>query len=109
MRPQTTSQTGVGNSDTVRLDYRQKDFKVGFGVATSGTVTYTIQHSFDDPADFASDSDYNTNATWFDNDASELVDATADQDGNYAFPVQSSRVEVTVGSGTATAIYLQGS
>ena len=109
MRPSTTTQTGTGESVTVRLDYRQNDFKVGFGVTASGTVTYSIQHSFDDPADFATDAAYNSGATWFDNDDTDLVGATTNQDGNYAFPIQSSRVSVTAGSGTATIIYLQGS
>lgn len=110
MRPATTSQTGVGTSDPVRLDYRQNSFKVGVACALNGTTaTYTLQHTMDDPANFSSIADYNTNANWFDNSDPNLVGATVDRDSNYGFPIQSSRVEVTLGAGTVTVTYLQGS
>ena len=108
MRPQTISQTGVGFSNPARVDYRQANFQVGVGVNVTGTVSYTLQHTFDDIADFADIADYNTNATWFDNSDTALVAASDKQDTNYAFPIQSSRIEVLSGSGTATATYLQG-
>lgn len=100
MRPATVSQTGVGASSHVRLDYRQANFQVGVGCVVSGTATYTLQHTFDDPATGIN--------TWFDNSDTALVDATTNQDTNYSAPIQASRVNVTVGTGTVTITYLQG-
>jgi len=108
MRPQTISQTGVGFSNPARVDYRQANFQVGVGISVTGSATYTLQHTFDDIADFADVTDYNTNATWFDNSDTNLVDATVKRDTNYAFPFQASRIEVTLGAGTVAATYLQG-
>lgn len=105
MRPVILSQTGVGISSPSPMDYRQGNFKIGFGVVVSGTVNYTVQHSFDDPeATYATD--YNTDATWFDHAAVAALAVNAD--GNYAFNIRSVRIEVNSGTGTATATFLQG-
>ena len=105
MRPTVISQTGIGTSSPARLNVIQSDFKVGIGAVVSGTATYTIQHSFDDPGDYSSASDYGTNATWFPHE--DLAAQTASADGNYAYPVQASRVNITSGTGTVTVTYLQ--
>ena len=110
MRPVKTSQTGVGDSLPVRLDYRQNSFKVGVSCVLNGTAAnYTLQHTMDDPADFNGQVDYNLNANWFDSNDPLLVGASTDKDTNYAYPIQSSRVRVNSGSGTVTITYLQGS
>ena len=108
MRPVTISQTGVGIANPARVDYRQEDFGIGFAAVVTGTATYTIEHTFDAPSDYESEADYNTNATWFDNDDPQLVGATTNQSGNYAFPFQASRINVTAGTGTVEATYIQG-
>ena len=100
MRPFTLSQTGVGSSDVARVNYLQPNFKIGFGVVVDGTVTYTIQHTFDNPNEIAS-------PVWFDNET--VVAETTNQDGSYFFPFQAVRVTVTAGTGTATATFIQGS
>ena len=48
MRPQVISKTGTGTSAWIPMDYKQNPFNVGIGVVVSGTVTYTVQHTFDD-------------------------------------------------------------
>lgn len=96
MRPQTISQTGVGTSDVNIVDYRQKNFKIGVGCIVDGTATYTLEHTFD-------------NTNWFPNEDAALVGATASQDGSYPFPIRASRINVTAGTGTVTATYIQGS
>ena len=50
MKQQTVSQTGVGSSDALVMNTNISPFNVGFGVVVTGTVTYTVQHTFDDPA-----------------------------------------------------------
>ena len=93
MKVSVLTKTGTGQSPTL-VPNAADVFNVGFGVVVSGTVTYTVQHTFD-------------NTNWFDHDSTDLVDATTNQDGNYAYPVAGIRVNVTAGSGTATMTAIQ--
>lgn len=72
-------------------------FNVGFGVIVTGTVDYTVQHTFDDPAVGFT--------TWFSHPT--VVGEVANADGNYAFPVTGIKVLVNSGDGTATLKLLQ--
>ena len=98
MRQQVVAQTGVGSSSTIPMNLDSTPFNVGFGVVVSGTVTYTVQHSFDNP--WTTDS-----PVWFDHPT--VASETANADGNYAFPVAAIKVAVTSGSGTATLTVIQ--
>ena len=49
MRPMNLSTSGVSVSAPAVMNYLNSPFNVGFGVVVTGTVTYTVQHSFDDP------------------------------------------------------------
>ncbi|MEE8598923.1 MAG: hypothetical protein V3S69_05355 [Dehalococcoidales bacterium] len=91
MTTRVTSQTGAGTSDPI-FPSGGNPFNVGFGAIVSGTATYTIQHTFN-------------NTNWFDHEF--IVDATTNQDGNYAFPVAGIRINITVGTGTVTLTTLQ--
>ena len=97
MKVQTVSKTGVGSSSALVMNTNQTPFNVGFGVVVSGTVTYTVQHTFDDPAVGFT--------TWFSHPT--IFDETTNQDGNYAFPVTGIKLLVTDGSGTATMNLVQ--
>ena len=90
MRQQIVSQTGTGSSTTIPMNLDSTPFNVGFGVVVTGTVNYTIQHTFDDP--FASNFDPST-ATWFNH--TDLTSQSTSQDGNYAFPVRAIRLNVS--------------
>lgn len=99
MRPAVIAQTGVGSSSTYVTNTNTTPFNLGFGVVTTGVVTYTVQHSFDE-----------TNApggivTWFPHPV--IAAKTDNQDGNYAFPVSAIKVVVTSGVGTATMTIIQ--
>lgn len=97
MRVQTVSKTGVGASSALVMNTNITPFNVGFGVTVTGTVTYTVQHTFDDPSvGFA---------TWFDHPT--IADKSDNQDGNYAFPVSGIRVNVSSGGGTASINVIQ--
>lgn len=100
MRPVTKSQTGVGQTAWIPIDYLQTAFAVGFGVVASGTVTYTVEHTFDNVLDPTVTPTAFTNET--------LTNQTTSQDGNYAFPIRAIRVNVTAGTGSATITVLQG-
>lgn len=97
MKVQTISKTGVGSSSALVMNTNISPFNVGFGVIATGTVTYTIQHTFDNPAVGFS--------VWY---AHPTIAAKTDnQDGNYAFPVTGIKILVTSGDGTATMNLLQ--
>ena len=72
-------------------------FNVGFGVVVTGTVNYTIQHTFDSPATGFT--------TWYSHPT--IASKTDNQDGNYAFPVTGVKVLVNSGAGTATLNLVQ--
>lgn len=97
MRVQTVSKTGVGSSSAIPMNTNISPFNVGFSVVVSGTVNYTVQHTFDDPAVGFT--------TWFSH--STVASQTANADGNYAFPVTGVKVLVNSGSGSATLNLVQ--
>lgn len=97
MKQQTVSQTDVGSSDVIVVNTNVTPVNIGFGVVVTGTVTYTVQHTFDDPAVGFT--------TWFSHPT--VVDETTNQDGNYAFPVTGIKLLVTAGDGTAALKLIQ--
>lgn len=97
MKQQTVSQTGVGSSSNIVVNTNVTPVNIGFGVVVTGTVTYTVQHTFDDPAVGFT--------TWFSHPT--VVDETTNQDGNYAFPVTGVKLLVTAGTGTAALKLIQ--
>ena len=94
----------VSVSQTVPLNWRENPFSVSLFVDISGTINYSVQHTFAnvyataDPAQ----------GTWVAH--SSVASKTADADGNYAFPVMGTRVIVNSVTGGATLAYtiLQG-
>lgn len=94
-RIHTVSLTGNGatqNSTAHVLNHHANPFSVSVGVDTNGSTTgYTVQHTFDDPwATYTTD--FGTDAVWYDHET--LVNKTADDDGNYAFPVTAVRLRL---------------
>lgn len=97
MKVQTVSRTGVGSSSALVMNTNISPFNVGFGVIVDGTVDYTVQHTFDDPAVGFT--------TWFSHPT--VAGEVANADGNYAFPVTGIKVLVNSGDGTATLKLIQ--
>lgn len=100
MRPQNFSLTGTGTSAWIPLDYKQSPFNVGFGVVVNGTITYDIEHTFDDVLDSS------VTPTAFKH--ASLTAQTTNKDGNYAFPIRAIRINNTAGTGSTTVTLLQG-
>lgn len=97
MKVQTVAKTGTGSSSALVMNTNISPFNVGFGVVVTGTVNYTIQHTFDDPAVGFT--------TWFSHPT--IASLAANADGNYAFPVTGIKVLVNSGGGTATLSLVQ--
>jgi archaellum component FlaF (FlaF/FlaG flagellin family) len=102
MRPTVLSKTGAGSTAPVPLDTYRSPFNIGMGIKVSGTVNYTVQHTFDDV--FASDY-VASSGTWFNHPV--LASLAANADGNYAFPCTAIRLTVNSGDGSATLTVVQ--
>jgi hypothetical protein len=103
-RPVRVTVSSAASSAVIPLSLNADPFNVGIGcdVSAGASLTYTVQHTFDDV--FSPTFNPST-ATWFSN--SVIVSQTADRDGNYAYPVTAVRLTVTAwtsGSVTMTVI-----
>lgn len=100
MRSITRTVSSLTSSTAVPLDTYRNPFNVSIGcVVPSGTLTYKVQHTFDNVQDPA------VTPTWFDN--ATITGKTASFDGNYAYPVTAVRLTVTAytsGSVTMTVV-----
>lgn len=102
-RPIAVTVTSATQSAWLPVDSRQTPFNVGMGVVLSGgaALTYTVEHTFDNIQDSS------VSPTSFSN--AGLIGKTANDDGNYAFPVRAIRLNVTAYTGgNATLTIIQG-
>ena len=99
MRIIIKAKTAAGSTSAAPMDTYGAPFNVGMGVVVSGTVNYTVQHTFDNVLDST------ITPTWFNHPV--MASLTANQDGNYAFPVAAIRLTVNSGTGTATLNIIQ--
>ena len=103
MRPQVVTRSASRATPWIPVDMYQTPFNIGFGVVLSNTpsLTYTVEHTFDDVFDPAVTPVAFPHVT--------VVGQTTNKDGNYAFPVRAVRLNITVyASGTAALTILQG-
>jgi len=103
MRPIQRTLSAVGVSTWIPVDYRQAPFEIGIGVALSpgSSLTYTVEHTFDNIQD------PNVTPDVYQNPG--LTSKTANDAGNYAFPVRAVRLNVGLyTSGEVTMTLLQG-
>jgi hypothetical protein len=102
MRPVVLSVTGVGNSVPDPLDHYLTPFNVSLAVVVTGTITYTVQYTYDDV--FAAN--YNpATGNWLPHPS--LTAQTATKDSNIAYPVRAVRLTTSAGTGTATLTVIQ--
>ena len=97
MRQQIATVSGASlSSNVLAMDTYISPFNVGFGVVITGTVSYSIQHTFDNPQTVAS-------PTWFYHPSTPSgTPATANLDGNYAFPVAAIKILTSAATNTGT-------
>jgi len=102
MRPVVFSITGVGTSAVYPPDSYVSPFNIALAVNVTGTVTYSVQYTFDDV--FAASFNPAT-ASWTDHPS--LTAQTTSKDSNIAYPVRGVRLNVTAGTGTARLTAIQ--
>lgn len=101
MRPIILSVTGVGNSGVYPVDLYISPSNMGLAVVVSGTITYTVQYTFDDV--FAKG--YNpSSGNWFNH---PTLTGSASLNSNIAYPVTGIRLNTSAGTGTATLTIIQ--
>ena len=102
MRPIYLTTPGGTSSPVSPMNLNTSPFNVGFGVTVTGTINYTVQHTFDN---VWSDTFDPTTAVWFDHPT--IASQSTNKDGNYAFPVTGIRIKGNSGGGTAVLTLLQ--
>lgn len=94
------SQTIAANGETPVLgnwfviDSKQPSCEVGFGCTVTGTVTYAVEHTYDNVLDSSVTPVAFTHAT--------VTGKTAAFEGTYTTPIKAMRVKTTAGTGTVT-------
>ena len=98
---------GIGGSRWVRLnDFAPSNISIQCNV--SGTVSYTVQSTLDDPND-PFDPVTPENVVWVDSSDAAVVGAGGTQQSNFLFTPKYARILINSGSGTVTATFLQSS
>jgi len=92
MKPRSVSVTGVGTTNPLLLNRDGGSFSVGFVAEVTGTVTYTVEHTYDDIMDSAVTPVWYTNAS--------VGSSSATKEGAYTTPVVALRVNASAGTGT---------
>ena len=100
-RPQSvTVSGGTGSSAVLPVNWRANNFGIGFGAVVTGTLTYSVQHTFQNVL-------AGETPVWFDHDV--VFSKTTTEDGNYAYPVMAVRLNVTAWtSGGVTLTLVEG-
>lgn len=87
-RPTSVTVSSATSSAAIPINWRAGNFGIGIGcVVPSGTLTYKVQHTFDNIFDPA------VTPVWFDH--ASITGKTTNFDGNYAYPVTAIRLTVT--------------
>jgi len=98
MRPVVITQTGAGTSSWVKLDNKVTPFNVGFGCVVTGTVSFSVEYTYDDVDAVGSPTAF-THAT--------VATKTANIDGTIGYPVAAVRINNASGTGSITMTLIQ--
>lgn len=99
----TVSASAAGNSRSGIFipDRHLTPFNIGFGAVIATTARFTVLHTFQDPLQVTA-----AGLTWFSHEF--VVGASANIDGNYAFPVGGICVEISASNeGGVSATFIQ--
>ena len=100
--PTMLTQNGTGTSSIWIPDWMQNPFNVAIGtIVQAGSATYNVEHTLNS-LDVQGLGTAAANATWYQNSA--ISAATTSLNGNYAYPVQGIRINVTSCNSTAIVV-----
>lgn len=95
----TDASAGAKTSNPIIMDYFASP-EVSLQVVVTGTVSWTIQQTLDNP-------NAGGTITWFDHPDTNLVTQTVNRQGNYAYIPTSVRLQLNSGTGSATLTVVQ--
>ena len=97
----TISGTTITGGTTILLNFNNVSVGIGFVCEVTGTVNYTVYHTYDDV--------YNSAITpvWLPHGVSNMVNATTTQESNFVIPVAAMQVILNSGSGSVNTVILQ--
>lgn len=98
--PAVQTQSGTGTSTPIALDDYQTPFNVGMIASLSGTATFTIEFSLDDPSFVTA-----ANATWA--AVPNFSSITATTSGSFTVPSKAVRINIASGTGVVTLKVIQ--
>jgi len=102
MTPITVSQTGVGRSAVVAVDNYTNPFNIGLYAVLTGSATYNVEISPDDPMDAGYVA---ANATWI--AAPNFSALTATSVGAMTVPARAISINITANTGTISLKIIQ--
>lgn len=111
--PAVITQNGTGTSSIWFPDWMQNPFNIGIQCIATGTVTFNVEHTFDNIDVTNGVGPFSTvnlpvsaaSATWIANPGVSL--ATTTINGNYAFPVRALRVNVVTAANATAGVTVQ--
>ena len=102
MQSITLTRSGAGSSAVEAVSYFTNPFSIGLGAVLTGTATFTVEYSFQDPMD---EGYVAANATWF--PVTGLAAVSATTGAVLTVPCRAVRVTLAVGSTGAVTLYVQ--
>lgn len=102
MKLTTITATGVSRSNVCAVDDFQTPFNIGIGAKLTGTATFNIEYSFDDPM---ADGYTAAGATWY--IASGFSGVSASTGGSFTIPCKAISINITASTGSVTATIIQ--
>lgn len=102
MKLTTITATGVSRSNVCAVDDFQTPFNIGIGAKLTGTATFNIEYSFDDPM---ADGYTAAGATWY--IAPSLGTLSASTGGSLTIPCKAISINITANTGSVTATIIQ--
>lgn len=109
MRAAQVSQTGIGVSAPVPVDFVQVPTNISLFTNVIGMATYSIQHTYDDvfKTDINGNPLYNPlTGNWMDN--TDMSNITGNGEGRFDKPVSAFRIRQLNGNGTVQLLIRQG-
>jgi hypothetical protein len=102
MTPISVSQTGTGRSAVVAVDNFTNPFNIGLFASLTGSATYNVEISPDDPMDAGYVA---SSATWF--AAPSFSGLSAASSGQLVVPCKAISINITANTGTVALKIMQ--
>lgn len=102
MQSITITQVAAGSSAVEAVSYFTNPFNIGLGAVLTGSATFTVEYSFQDPMD---EGYVAANATWF--PVTGLSSVSATTGAALTVPCRAIRVTLAGGSTGTVTLYIQ--